>query len=109
VARRKTINSSVRGERTLQALGILKAFDRGDTRLLVGATYALRKEPETELRLLFELQDGEVWVGYARRAEGGDWQSVETEPYSLRSYGYWERRLKRIGDFVRNEPALPLL
>lgn len=107
---RTRINSSVRGEKTLADLGVLRAFERGDRCLLVGPVYELRKEPGTELRLFFErTTDGGIEIGYARRSEGGDWETVESEPYTLRSFGYWERRLKRIGDYLRNEPPLGLV
>ena len=91
---------SAKSERILQQLGIAKAFARGDTLVLVGPTYELRKNPGIRVRLAFLHDDGgRLCVGYASD-DGGDWQPVESEPFSRRALGYYERRLKRIGDFV---------
>jgi hypothetical protein len=91
---------SVKSERILQQLGIAKAFERGETLVLVGPTYQLYKEPGIRLRLAFlHDEDGRLCVGYASN-EGGDWQAVESEPFSMRALGYYERRLKRIGEFA---------
>ena len=94
---------SAKSERILQRLGIAKAFERGETLVLVGPTYELRKDPGIRVRLAF-LHDGEgrLCVGYASD-DGGEWQPVESEPFSLRALGYWERRLKRIGEFMADD------
>ncbi len=91
---------SVKSDRILKEFGVAKAFERGETLVLVGPTYELRKEPGIHVRLAF-LHDDEkrLCVGYASN-DGGDWQPVESEPFSRRALGYYERRLKRIGDFV---------
>ena len=91
---------SAKSERLLKQLGVAKAFERGDTLVLVGPTYELRKQPGIRVRLAF-LHDGEgrLCVGYASD-DGGDWQPVESEPFSRRAHGYYERRLKRIGEYV---------
>lgn len=91
---------SAKSERLLKQLGVAKAFERGDTLVLAGPTYELRKSPGVHVRLAF-LHDDEsrLCVGYASD-DGGDWQPVESEPFSRRALGYYERRLKRIGDFV---------
>ena len=91
---------SAKSERLLKQLGVLDAFAKGETLALVGPTYALRKDPDVKVRLAF-LHDDEhrLCVGYAR-ADGGVWAAVESEPFSMRALGYYERRLKRIGDFV---------
>jgi hypothetical protein len=91
---------SVKSERILKQLGVAKAFARGATLVLVGPTYELRKDPGTCVRLAF-LHDGEgrLCVGYASN-DGGEWQAIESEPFSMRALGYYERRLKRLGEFV---------
>ena len=91
---------SSKSERLLQQLGVPKAFERGETLVLVGPTYELRKEPGIRVRLAF-LHDDEnrLCVGYASD-DGGEWHVVDSEPFSMRALGYYERRLKRIGDFV---------
>jgi hypothetical protein len=91
---------SAKSERILTQLGVAKAFARGETLVLVGPTYELRKNPGIHVRLAFLHDDeGRLCVGYASD-DGGDWQPVESEPFSRRAHGYYERRLKRIGDFV---------
>lgn len=106
---KKEFNSSVRGERVLRDLGILRAFERGDHRVLAGPEYVEVKPPGRRLRMLF-VRDPEhgIEVGYALLVDG-EWQTVETEPFTLRSFGYYERRVKRLGVFVRNEPLTALL
>ena len=92
---------SAKSERILRQLGVAKAFERGETLVLVGPTYELRKDPGIKVRLAFLHDDeGRLCVGYASD-DGGEWQSVESELFSRRALGYWERRLKRLGDFVR--------
>ena len=91
---------SAKSERILQQLGVAKAFERGDTLVLVGPTYELRKESGIRVRLAFLHDDeGRLCVGYASD-DGGEWHPVESEPFSRRALGYYERRLKRIGEFV---------
>jgi hypothetical protein len=91
---------SSKSERILKELGVTRAFERGETVVLVGPTYELRKAPGTRARLAFlHDEDGRLCVGYASDS-GGTWQPVESEPFSRRALGYYERRLKRIGDFV---------
>jgi hypothetical protein len=90
--------SSVKGERLLAGLGVQAALDRGEPLVLTGPTYELRKEPETHVRLAFLRDDeGRIAVGYAR-LEGVEWKLVEHEPFTMRALGYYERRLKRLGD-----------
>jgi hypothetical protein len=92
--------SSVKGDRQLAALGVQAAVVRGERLVLTGPIYTLRKDPETKVRLVF-LRDDEkrIAVGYAR-LEGSEWCAVEHEPFTMRAFGYYERRLKRIGDRV---------
>ncbi|HVO25766.1 MAG TPA: hypothetical protein VMW56_19280 [Candidatus Margulisiibacteriota bacterium] len=94
---------SAKSERILQQLGVAKAFERGETLVLVGPYYELRKDPGIKVRLAFlHGDDGRLCVGYASD-DGGEWHAVESEPFSLRALGYWERRLKRIAEFVADD------
>lgn len=94
---------SAKSERILKQLGVAKAFEQGETLVLVGPTYELRKDPGIKVRLAFLHDDeGRLCVGYARD-DGGEWQPAESEPFSRRALGYWERRLKRIGEFVAGD------
>lgn len=90
---------SIKAERALQRLGVMRAFERGEQLVLVGPTYELRKDPGIKIRMVF-LRDhaGQLCVGYADDDDG--WRAVEFEPFSLRALGYYQRRLKRIGDFI---------
>lgn len=98
--------ASVKSQRILQDLGVPRAFERGEQLVLVGPTYELRKDPGIKVRLAFlHDADGQLCVGYAH--DSGGWQAVEFEPFSLRALGYYERRLKRIGDFVSSAPRRP--
>lgn len=92
--------NSARGQHQLTELGVIAALDDGDPLVRRGPVYELRKEPGVFVQLAF-LRDDEnrVLVGYARR-ENDDWIAADCELYSLRALGYWERRLKRIGDRV---------
>jgi hypothetical protein len=91
---------SVKSQRKLKQLGVLAAFARGEPLALVGPTYELRKEPGIRVRLAF-LHDDEqrLCVGSARD-DDGEWHVVESEPFSMRTLGYYQRRLKRIGDVI---------
>jgi len=91
--------TSVKGERLLASLGVQAALDQGDELVFSGPTYELRKEPGVHVRLVFLRDEGRIAVGYAR-CDGKDWSPVEHEPFSMRALGYYERRLKRIGDRV---------
>jgi len=91
---------SAKSERILKQLGVAKAFERGETLVLIGPTYELRKDAGIKVRLAFLHDDeGRLCVGYASD-DGGERQPLESEPFSLRALGYYERRLKRIGEFV---------
>ncbi len=94
---------SVKSQRLLDKLGVTDALARGETLVLVGPTYELLKDPGIHVRLAFARgDDGRLCVGYASD-DTGEWCSVESEPFSLRALGYYERRLKRIGEYV--EPS----
>jgi hypothetical protein len=92
---------SVKSQRLLDKLGVPAALARGETLVLTGPTYELVKDPGIHVRLAF-LRDEEhrLCVGYATN-DSGEWEAVESEPFSMRALGYYERRLKRIGAFVK--------
>jgi len=93
---------SLKSQRLLEKLSVPTAFARGETLVLVGPIYELIKSPGVHVRMAF-LRDDEdrLCVGYAND-DGGRWQAVESEPFSMRAFGYYERRLKRIGEFVKD-------
>jgi hypothetical protein len=94
---------SVKSQRLLDRLGVSAAFGRGETLVLAGATYELVKNPGIHVRLVFVHDgDGRLCVGYASD-DSGDWQAVESEPFSMRTLGYYQRRLKRIGVPVESD------
>ncbi len=92
---------SVKSQRLLERLGVFAAFERGEALALIGPTYELRKDPGIHVRLVFvrDDADAQLRVGYASDATG-TWQPAEVEPFSARALGYYQRRLKRIGDWV---------
>ena len=93
---------SVKSQRLLQKLGVPAAFARGETLVLVGPTYEMVKQPGIHVRLAFLHDDeGRLCVGYASN-DSGAWEPAEAEPFSARALGYYERRLKRIGEFVKD-------
>jgi hypothetical protein len=92
--------SSVKSQRLLKQLGVFAAFADGEELVLVGPTYELRKEPGTRVRLAFLYDDEQrLCVGCARD-DGGEWRVTESEPFSARALAYYQRHLKRTGDFV---------
>jgi hypothetical protein len=96
----RRVSYSVKSQRILDQLGVPAALARGEALVLVGPTYTLRKEPSTTVRLAFlRDEDRRLCVGYARN-DGSVWAAVEFEPFSLRALGYYERRLKRVGEFA---------
>ncbi len=90
-------------QRQLQQWGVPAAFERGEPLVLVGPAYELRKEPGAKVRLAF-LHDteGRLCVGYADDREG-EWRAVEFEPLSWRALGYYQRRVKRLGEVVASD------
>ncbi len=90
---------SIKAERVLKRLGVMSALDRGETLVLVGPTYELRKDRGSRSVWPFCVaMRGSCGIGYAHDDDG--WRPVEFEPFSLRALGYYQRRLKRIGDFI---------
>jgi len=96
---------SVKSQRVLEQLGVAAALEHGATLALAGSTYQLLKDPQTFIRLAFSHdEEGRLCVGYAR-GSGDEWYAVEAEPYSRRALGYYQRRLKRLGEVVESERA----
>ena len=92
--------SSVKSQRLLKQLGVLAAFAGGEELVLVGPSYELRKEPGIRVRLAFLYDDEQrLCVGCAR-ADGAEWHVTESEPFSARALGYYQRHLKRTGDVI---------
>ena len=83
---------STKSLRWLRDAGIEEALARGDTLVRVGRTYRLR---DGQLATLAFVRDDEqrLCVGYA--VDEGEWVMVESEPFSSRALGYYERWLKR--------------
>jgi len=91
---------SIKSQRRLEKLGVPAAFMRGESLVLVGPTYEHRREPGTLIRLAFAHDEEQrICVGYARHTDHG-WEIVEVEPFSQRALGYYQRRLKRVGERV---------
>lgn len=101
------MENSVRAKRVLQDLGVERAFAKGDRYLLLGPIYTLRRDADVRVRMVFLRDDRskEILVGYATAGPDEPWTVTESEPYSMRSYGYYQRRLKRIGDWDSTPPA----
>ena len=99
------MQDSVKSQRLLQRLGVPAALERGETLVLVGPIYELRKQPAHFVQLAFVRdEEARLCVGYATR-DGDTWELTEAEPFTMRALGYYERRLKRIGDFVHTTPT----
>ena len=92
---------SVKARRLLDHLGVSDAMKRGAQRIAVGPLFELRREPGIFVRLMFERDAGELNIGYVK-LDGPEWEVVESEIFSLRALGYYERWLKRHGDFSEN-------
>ncbi len=96
----KPARGSVKRDRLLEELGVVRLLDDGDPFVLIGPTYEERDDPNVHMRIAF-VRDEErrICVGYASN-QSGEWAVEETEVFTRRAYEYWQRRLKRIGDYV---------
>ncbi len=93
--------TSVKARRLLRQLGVEAALARGESLVMTGPTYELRKEPGVHGRLAFVRdEDGRLCVGWASDAAGA-FALVEAEPFSLRTLGYYQRHLRRTGEVGR--------
>jgi|JRYF01.1.fsa_nt_gb hypothetical protein len=91
---------SAKSDKLLRRLGVTQALAQGRRLVQVGPVYELRRAPGSFVRMVFHQDEQErLCIGYARHEEG-DWILVESEPFSMRSFGYYDRRLKRIGDYA---------
>ena len=90
-------NRSVKATRLLAALGVEDELDAGGKVLVtVDPTFILADGRSA--RLAFERDDERrLCVGYAIEQDG-TWQMEEAEPFSMRTLGYYRRRLRRIGE-----------
>jgi hypothetical protein len=86
---------SVKSERLLDELGVRRAFEGGAALVPVGPTYRLADDRRARLAFSRD-EEGRVCVGYAVAA-GPGWAQAEAEVYSARALGYYQRRLRRIG------------
>lgn len=97
------MDGSVKSDKLLRRLGVLDALAQGHRVAYVGPFYELRREPGIFVRMIFHRDDEQrLCIGYARY-EDADWALVESEPFSMRAFGYYDRRLKRIGDYAGDE------
>lgn len=100
---RRLPDRSAKAEQAIRRLGVEAALQRAPDGALVGPVYELRATPGVRARLLFRRSpQGGLEIGYATATVGGPWERVESEPFSLRALGYYERRLKRIGTFLES-------
>lgn len=93
--RRRGEGLSVKSERLLDELGVRRAFERGAALVPAGPVYRLNDDRRARLAFSHDEQ-GRVCVGYAVDEEG-HWAMAEAEVYSARALGYYQRRLRRVG------------
>jgi hypothetical protein len=87
---------SVKTTRLLEALGVEEELDSGKRVVVLEATFLLADGQSA--RLAFERnEEGQLCVGYAIDRDG-QWEVQEAERFSVRTLGYYRRRLKRIGE-----------
>ena len=97
--RRRPTGLSAKSERLLARWKVAESLAEGATTVAVGETYRLRDG--TTARLAFARDDERrLSVGVAFEREGR-FCLDESEPFSARALGYYQRRLKRIGVDVR--------
>lgn len=87
---------SVKSTRLLERLGVEKELDAGRRLVTVEPTFLC--SDGRSARLAFERDtERRLCVGFAVDV-GGKWEMQESEPFSIRTLGYYRRRLKRIGE-----------
>ena len=90
-------NRSVKSTRLLKSLGVEDELDAGSRVATVEPTFLL--SDGRSARLAFERdEERRLCVGYAIESDDGKWEMEEAEPYSIRTLGYYKRRLRRIGE-----------
>jgi hypothetical protein len=95
--RRRQTGMSVKSARILAQWGVEEALAGGANVVAVGPVYRLRDGARARLAFTREDEHG-LCVGYAVEQEKR-WAMVESDPYSARSLGYYQRRLKRVGTY----------
>ena len=83
---------SVKSQRWLRDAHIEESLASGETLVPVGKPYRLRDGRRAILAVNRD-DDQRLCVGYAIDEDG--WVMVESEPFSARALGYYERWLKR--------------
>jgi hypothetical protein len=90
------MSRSVKTTRLLERLGVEEELDSGKRLVVLEPTFLLADEQSA--RLAFERdEEGQLCVGYAIDRDG-HWEMQEAERFSVRTLGYYRRRLKRIGE-----------
>ena len=87
-----------------QRQGELVVVDQGlkaDERVVVNGQLGVTPGAKVRLAFLHDAE-GRLCVGYADDREG-EWQAVEFEPLSWRALGYYQRRVKRLGEVVASD------
>lgn len=93
------MSRSVKTDRLLARLGVEEELDDGQPLVTVDPTYVL--SDGRLARLAFERdEEAQLCVGYAIGTED-NWVMEEAERFSIRTLGYYQRRLKRIGERER--------
>jgi hypothetical protein len=85
---------SVKSQRLLQSHRLDEAFEAGAALVAVGRIYHLNSGERATLAFSRDDQE-QTLVGYA--VDRGGWTMVESEPFSARALGYYQRWLKRHG------------
>jgi hypothetical protein len=86
---------SVKSLRLLQAWGVERAMADGAVVVAVGPEYCLADGRPASLAFTRD-EEGRMCVGYAAR-DGEEWEMIDLRPYSVRTLGYFRRRLRRVG------------
>lgn len=98
--RRRQSGLSVKSERLLGLWKVEEGLANGAPLVAVGPVYRLDDGTAARLAFMRDVEHG-LCVGYAVE-RGGKWAMQDSDPYSARSLGYYQRRLKRIGVDERN-------
>lgn len=94
--RRRSSALSVKSTRILERWGVESALSEGAKVAPVGEVYRLADGTAARLAFLRD-QDERLCIGYAIEQDG-EWVVREADLYSVRSLGYYRRRLKRMGE-----------
>ncbi len=87
---------SVKSLRLLERWGVERELDAGAAVVVVGPVYLLGDGTPARLAFLRD-ESRRTCVGYAVE-RGGQWVVEQCDFYSARTLGYYQRRLKRIGE-----------